>query len=252
MALWVSAFISALFIAPNAQSNLKAGFGEIDVESRRGLEIMEKKLGFPESSLTIFFSSQDPNLSATHDKFASELQESIAPLIQSPYVSRVITPYDGRTEAMISPDGKSAYVVVFLNTSIDESMDKFDELKSLISPSNLDTLVTGGIAIFADLNRAIATDLRRAELIAFPLVLIALVLVYSSVVAAGLPIVIGGLSIVFTLAMVFALSQVTDVSIFVLNIASFLGLGIAIDYSLLVVNRFREELQERRHCQRPK
>ena len=227
-----------------AQSNLKAGFGEIDVESRRGLEIMEKKLGFPESSLTIFFSSQDPNLSAKDNKFAAELQKSITPLTQSPYVSRVMTPYDGGTESMISPDEKSAYVVVFLNTSIDESMDKFDELKNLIAPSKLEVLVTGGIAIFADLNRAIASDLRRAELIALPIVLIALVLVYSSVVAAGLPIAIGGLSIVFTLAMVFGLSQITDVSIFVLNIASFLGLGIAIDYSLLVVNRFREELKQ--------
>lgn len=243
LTIWTISLIVALFLAPMAQSNLKAGFGESDVESRRGLEIMEEYLGFPEATLTILFSTNNPNLVAQDPLFKFELEKSIEILKGYPDVTRIITPYDGGTPAMISPNGKSAYAIVLLNTSIDESMDKFYQLRDMVKSSELEVLFTGGIAIFADLNKAIAVDLRRAETIALPIVLVVLVVVYGSLIAACLPIVIGGLSIAFTLAMVYGLSQITDVSIFVLNIASFLGLGIAIDYSLLVVNRFREELQ---------
>ena len=109
----------------------------------------------------------------------------------------------------------------------------------------LETWATGGVAILSDLDQASERDLRRAEIITVPIVLVVLIVVFGGVVAAGLPVALGSLSIVITLALVYLLAQRADMSIFVLNIATFLGLGMAIDYSLLMVSRFREELGQR-------
>ena len=85
-------------------------------------------------------------------------------------------------------------------------------------------------------------DLRRAELIAFPFALAALLFVFGSVVAAAVPLFVGGVTVALVLGGIYGLTFLTDLSIFSLNVASLLGLGLAIDYSLFIVNRFREEL----------
>ena len=107
------------------------------------------------------------------------------------------------------------------------------------------TIVAGGPVFYADIEKASSADLRRGEVVAFPLALIALVLVFGSLVAAVTPIVIGGFSVIAILASLFLLGHVTDLSIFVLNLATMLGLGLAVDYSLFITWRFREELARR-------
>jgi RND superfamily putative drug exporter len=86
------------------------------------------------------------------------------------------------------------------------------------------------------------SDLVSGELLAFPIVLVLMVLVFGSVVAAGLPLVVGGLAIVGTFLVLLVISSLTEVSIFALNLTTGMGLGLAIDYSLFVVSRYREEL----------
>ena len=103
----------------------------------------------------------------------------------------------------------------------------------------------GGIPIFSNLNTAAEEDLQRSEAVSLPVVLVALALVFGSLVATVLPVAMAAIAVVVTMALVFLLGQVMDVSIFVLNIATFLGIGISIDYTLLIVNRFREELPGR-------
>jgi RND superfamily putative drug exporter len=96
--------------------------------------------------------------------------------------------------------------------------------------------------VFSEIASTVREDLIRAELIAVPLTLILLLVVFRSLVAAALPLVIGGLAVVGTLALLRVLSSFTDVSIFALNLTTAMGLGLAIDYSLFIVSRFREEL----------
>ncbi|MGQ0805558.1 MAG: MMPL family transporter, partial [Actinomycetota bacterium] len=103
--------------------------------------------------------------------------------------------------------------------------------------------VGGSAEVFRVVNEQVERDLVRAELIAFPVTLVLLVLVFGSVVAAGLPLAVGGLAIVGTLLLLLVLSLATDVSIFALNAATGMGLGLGIDYSLFVVSRYREELR---------
>ena len=92
------------------------------------------------------------------------------------------------------------------------------------------------------MNEKVESDLQRAELIAFPILFLLSLLFFRSLVAAALPLLIGALAIVSTLLLLTVASQLTSVSIFALNLVTGLGLGLAIDYSLFVVSRYREEL----------
>ena len=240
--LWAMVLAVALVYAPRASSALKGGFGDIDVESRRGLRLMTERLDLPEAALILLFSS--PDLKATEPDFIQEMERALAPLGESPEVSRIITHYNSQNPSLVSPDGELAMALVMLDIDIDQAIDAYPELRGRIRSDRLALLATGGIPIFADLDDAIGRDLRRAEIIVFPLVLVALVVVFGSVAAAGLPVAMGGISVAVSLALIYGLAHVTDMSIFVLNVTTLLGLGIAVDYSLLVVSRFREELRE--------
>jgi RND superfamily putative drug exporter len=103
----------------------------------------------------------------------------------------------------------------------------------------------GGFAeVFRQVGETIEADLVRAESIAFPITLILLVIVFGSLIAAALPLVVGIISIVGSFLILTLIAQATDVSIFALNLVTAMGLGLAIDYSLFVVSRFREELRK--------
>ncbi len=238
---WLLAFLVSLTLVPKVTSSLKSGFGESDTESRAGLRLMTEKLGIPESSVTLVFSSD--RLTAADPDYAEAVERAIAPLRQLEGVVRVVTFYDAENPNMVSPDGHTTYALVQLDTDIGSSVGLFPTIRERVHSDDLQIWATGGIAIFSDLNKASEDDLRRAEVLTLPIVLIALVVVFGGVVAAGLPMVMGVVGVVITLALVYLLGQRIDVSIFVLNIASFLGLGMAVDYSLLMVSRFREELQ---------
>ncbi len=102
--------------------------------------------------------------------------------------------------------------------------------------------MTGFAQVFSEVGTTIEDDLVRAEAIALPITLVLLLLVFGTVVSASLPLAIGALSVVGTLAVLRIINMVTEVSIFSLNLTTAMGLGLAIDYSLFVVSRFREEL----------
>src|SRR5207249_5929421 len=107
---------------------------------------------------------------------------------------------------------------------------------------DLKTSIGGGPVFYEDIQAVSERDLRRAEILAFPFAIVALLLVFRSVVAAVLPALVGGGAVIVSLALIFGLGQVTDLSIFVLNITTLFGLGLGVDYSLFIVSRFREEL----------
>jgi putative drug exporter of the RND superfamily len=114
---------------------------------------------------------------------------------------------------------------------------------ALTSPSTDITFRVGGFgAAFAEVDSVVERDLVRAEEFAIPLTLLLLLFVFGSLIAAAMPLTIGGVAIVGTLLELRLLNSVTPVSIYAVNLATVLGLGLAIDYSLFIVSRFREEL----------
>ena len=238
---WVVVFLVSVPFAPRVTSQLKHGFGDLDTESRAALSLVGEELDFTESSVTLVFSSD--SLDVDDPAYAEEVERAVAPLRQLPEVVRIVTYYTVPGNTFVADDRRTTYAFVELDASVDEAVDLVEPIRSSLGETELDVWVTGGIALFADLSTYSERDLQRAELITIPLLAILLLLVFGSVVAAGLPVAMGALSVVTTLALVFVVAQATDMSIFVLNIASFLGLGMAVDYSLLMVSRFREELQ---------
>ena len=240
---WSLVFIASLPIAPRVTSVLKSGFGEADTESRAALRLMVDRMGTSQASITLVFSSSE--LQVTDPEYALRVENAVARLEDVQEVEGVVTYYETLNPHMVSSDRRTTYAFVLLSTSIGDSVDLVPVIRERLGDVGLKTWATGGIAILSDLDQASERDLRRAEIITVPIVLVVLIVVFGSVVAAGLPVALGSLSIVITLALVYVLAQRADMSIFVLNIATFLGLGMAIDYSLLMVSRFREELGRR-------
>ena len=240
IAFWTVVLLASVPFAPLAISELKQGYGEVDTESSAALRLLVDELGVSESSVVLVFSSDE--LEVSDPAYLSEVQKAVAPLAQIPEVARVVTFYTVPGDALIAADRRTTYAFVDLDTKIDAAIDVVEPIRNLLGATQLDVWVTGGVALFADISTHSEADLRRSEIITVPLLALALLIVFGGVVAAGLPVTMGLISVITTLALVFAMAQVTDMSVFVLNIASFLGLGMAVDYSLLMVSRFREEL----------
>jgi len=111
--------------------------------------------------------------------------------------------------------------------------------------AGIEVSLAGGPAFYGDVQALSEADLQRSELISLPLAAIALVFVFGSLVAAAVPLAVGGAAVVVALAVIFTVASLTPMSIFVLNLATLLGLGLGVDYSLLMTSRFREELATR-------
>ena len=124
---------------------------------------------------------------------------------------------------------------------------RWPELRALIDqPTDLTLLLTGVAPATQDQAEQSEKELVQAETVSFPFAALILILVFASLVAAGMPLVVAALAIPTTLAGVYLAAQVTELSIYVQNVATMLGLALAIDYSLFMVSRFREELRRGR------
>lgn len=152
----------------------------------------------------------------------------------------------GSPPPLRSVDGDRALVLIQIEGDETAQHEAAYEIRDRFAGADASGLLEVGVGGFAstfdEVNHTIEEDLVRAEMIALPITLLLLVLIFRSVVAALLPLVIGVFSILGTFLTLYAIGSVTDVSVFALNFTTAMGLGLAIDYSLLVVSRFREEL----------
>lgn len=148
----------------------------------------------------------------------------------------------GRPALLQSKDGASGLIVVRLSGNDGASQATAKRIVPLLGDDRLDLRFTGIAQIYVEIERVSAADLLRAELIVAPIVLLLLVLIFGSLSAAIVPLAIGGISVISTTAVLRLLTEITPVSVFALNVTTALGLGLAIDYSLFVITRFRDEL----------
>ncbi|HEY2428854.1 MAG TPA: MMPL family transporter, partial [Acidimicrobiales bacterium] len=154
----------------------------------------------------------------------------------------------GNVPPLRSEDRRSALILARLSGNDDQVNRRVHQLEaSLVGTHGPVTVTaTGQAAVFRQVADTIRADLAKAEGIAIPITMILLIFVFGSLVAASLPLAVGALAVGGTFAALTALASVTKVSIFSLNLTTALGLGLAIDYSLFVVNRYREELRKGR------
>jgi RND superfamily putative drug exporter len=147
----------------------------------------------------------------------------------------------------ISDDGASAYVLVQLEKSDEESIADLPELRALLAPPAGYTFQLGGLAPLTEDSAAQSErELVQAETISLPIAALVLIFVFGSIVAAGMPLLVAGIAIPTTLGIVYFVAQAVEMSVYVQNVATMLGLALAIDYSLFMVSRFKEELRNGR------
>jgi len=243
VAAWAIVLVGAVPLAFRASGALRSGGFVLDtLESSRAKALLEEEIGVPPAAVAIVFHSD----TAVAGSRAFELAAAAAvkDIPDAPYwtggVSHLLAP------RQVSADGHTAYDVVFLGINADGSPAALPGIRErLHQVPPLEVGLAGGPAFYGDVQEVSESDLRRSEVISLPLAGLALLLVFGSVVAAALPLVVGGTAVVVALAGVFLAANATPMSIFVLNLATLLGLGLGVDYSLLMTSRFREELAAR-------
>jgi putative drug exporter of the RND superfamily len=244
VAAWAVALGIALPLAPRVVGALRAGgFILDDLESARAKALLQTELATPPSAVVVVLHS-DTAVAGTA-AFEGPAAAAIQHVSEAPGVVRVV-PHT-LSPRQVSTDRHTAYDIVFLSIAPDDSPAALPGIRDrLAGPPGLDVELAGGPAFYGDVQSVSESDLRRSEVVSLPLAALALLLVFGSVVAAALPLVVGGAAVVVALAAIFIAASLTPMSIFVLNLATLLGLGLGVDYSLLLTSRFREELARRR------
>jgi RND superfamily putative drug exporter len=244
LAAWALLVLLAIPLAPRAPGVLSpGGFSLADLESSRAEALLVQQLGAPPSALVLVYQSTGA-ARAGDPAFEAAVRAETAGVAAAPYVRQVESHL--LAPRQVSADGRVAYDIVLLDIAPDSSPAALPGIEAALRPApGVRVSLAGGPAFYGDIQTVSESDLRRAELVSLPLAALALVLVFGSLVAAGVPLVIGGAAVATSLALIFLLASVTPMSIFVLNLATLLGLGLGVDYSLLMLSRFREELARR-------
>jgi RND superfamily putative drug exporter len=243
IAAWAVVLLVAVPLAPRLAEALRpGGFILDDLESSRARVVLENGLDLPPSAVVVVLDSD--TLRAGTPEFELAAVEATRDIARAPYVREIVSHLVAPRQ--VSADGRTAYDVVFLDLPPDDSPEALPGLEAAIRDvPGLDVSLAGGVTFYADVQDVSESDLRRSEFISLPLAALALLIVFGSAVAAGVPLAVGGTAVLIALATLFLIASATPMSIFVLNLATLLGLGLAVDYSLLMTSRFREELAHR-------
>ena len=218
------------------------GWYDPSAESQQVANRLAADLGQGGSTLVVLF--QAPGRSdATSPAFQADVATALAGLKSDSRVGAVIGYAQTGSSRFISTAGDATWVLLDLNLTQDQAISAVDGIRSeIVAPAGLTVQLTGSAALSAAMSAQSERDLSRAETVSLPIALVILLLVFGSLVAAGLPLFVAGLTIPTTLAIVWVLAQRITMSVFVTSVVTMLGLALAIDYSLFMVSRFREEM----------
>jgi RND superfamily putative drug exporter len=190
-----------------------------------------------DAGIVALVSSGDVHTPAAHQR-VSRLESELR---TQPDVASVKSFYDAHDPAMVSRDGGSTYVLAYFKPLSDKRLSDDAKLIEQRFQGQHDVKLGGSAIANAQVNTQVGNDLAHAELLAFPFIFLLSLLFFRSLVAALLPPLLGGLAIIGTFFLLRVVSNFTDLSVFALNLTTGLGLGLAIDYSLFIVSRYREE-----------
>jgi RND superfamily putative drug exporter len=245
----VAAFVAIAAVAgKDVESHLKAaGFTDSASESERAGALLRGELGYdPNPGLVVVVRSPDGGrLDLASPSFRREVDRLSRGIARVEYIGRVVNPLrEPAAASLIARDGESLSIAAYLSTADVQDAGGYaaEDVSSVLATSRLDTALAGYAAGFNETNDQTRKDLTTAELIAFPILALFLLFVFRGVVAAAIPLLLGVVSIVGTLLVLRIMAGFADTSLFALNIATGLSLGLAVDYALLMVSRYREEI----------
>jgi RND superfamily putative drug exporter len=219
------------------------------MEAVRAVRLLDEELSPKPPTFGLILSH--PTLSASEPAFREAAERALAPLRADARVKRVRT-WETGDARWVSKDGRRGVVMVelhgrapaFASMVVPSAPPEiYEALRGQVRSDTLDIVAFGPVALNHDFTQMVKADLRRAELVVLPVVLVLLILVFGSVVAAALPLLVGLLGVAAGFAAIAVLAQVMPVSAYATNVVSMIGLGVAIDYSLFVVSRFRDEMR---------
>lgn len=236
---------AGIFGVPVAKSLSAGGFQDPTAESAKATQLLAEKFNRGDMQLVISVTgdrADSPAAQATGTEIARKLEAS-------PYVTEVTSAWTvppPASSALISEDGRTGLVVAGITGGESGAQKHAKELTDeLVHDRDGVTVRAGGEAmIYVQINGQSEKDLLMMESIAIPLSFLVLVWVFGGLMAAALPLAVGGFAILGSLAVLRLFTMVTDVSIFALNLTVAMGLALAIDYTLLIISRFRDELAE--------
>ncbi|MDQ1741298.1 MAG: putative drug exporter of the superfamily, partial [Pseudonocardiales bacterium] len=233
--------VLAAGVGHSVEKHLKAaGFTDSSSESERAIAVLRNNLGYDATPglVVLVRAPGGGTLDLADPKTKAEVGRIKGELAHTDFVGKANGPLPAK-------DGRSVVLLGHLSTQdLEEDGGKAaEDAKSKITSDRLDVGIGGFAPSFNEVNDQTRTDLTKAELIAFPLLTILLLIVFRGVIAASIPLVIGVISILGSFLLLRVMSLFVDTSLFALNISTGLSLGLAVDYALLMVTRYREELE---------
>lgn len=233
---------AALFGIPAANNLSGGGFLDPDSESAQANALLAERFEQGDMELVLLLTSPGGVKSGPAQLVGAEI---VRQLHHSNGVGRVSSPWDTQpTPGTMTDDGNSAIILVALEGDENSAAKHARTLADRFTGDRGGvTVQAGGSAmVYAQVNQQTEKDLLRMELVAIPITFAALVWVFGGVLAALVPMAVGGFAILGSLAVLRAIALVTDVSIFAMNVTVALGFALAIDYTLLIISRYREEI----------
>jgi len=239
-------FVVASFaVASGVTDRLTSGgFYDPNSESQRAAAILERQFGTQDPNIVLLVTAKHGTVD--NASVADAGRAVTDQLAAEPDVSHVVSYWSlDNAPPLKSSDGRQALVLAAIAGSDDHVNDVIEVVSPHLTRDNetVRVAVGGRAEVFRQVGDTIKDDLSRAEAIAFPITLVLLLIVFGSLVAAGLPLLVGIVAIAGSFLALYIVSSLTDVSIYSINLVTAMGLGLAIDYSLFIVSRFREELR---------
>lgn len=218
------------------------GYGDPNSSSEKALSTLSSRFKDQRADLVILFSSSEPSITGDPST-AQFVRRQLDTAESTAGVAHVASYFSTGAPDFVSAEGKQTFATITLEGSEAQKTAALHDLQNQIKPGGgVDVGFGGAVAVNDQISNQISKDLTKAELLSFPILAILLVLVFRSVVAALVPLSLGGLSILVAFLLVRIITSFTTVSVYAINIITLMGLGLAIDYSLFIVSRFREEL----------
>ncbi|HEX6032561.1 MAG TPA: MMPL family transporter [Tepidiformaceae bacterium] len=220
------------------------GFDDPGSESGHVKRVIDENLGGDGADVIALY-TLPPGKTVEDPDVQASIRAAMDRARRDPDVRRATTFYDTGSPDFVSADGTMTFALISLHGTDTEKFDSVERLKPELEAEGMNVELGGTVPVAATVQDTVESDLRRAEMIALPITAVLLVAIFGSLVSAGVPLALGAFAMVMALTVLRVLAAFTDVSIFAVNIVSVLGLGLAIDYSLFILNRYREELPGR-------
>jgi putative drug exporter of the RND superfamily len=239
IAFWILTTIVLGFYAVKLPSLLNGSGFDMEGSFSKVENILQDKFNQPKSSVMLVFESK--KYTALDDNYKAFVDDTLSSLSNVDDAVGVQNPYNA-PDKMIK--GHVSYAAVNFDKGFNDLKVQIQQIRErLPKDGDISVSITGGPVIAEDMNTASQQDLARAEAIGIPAALIILLLAFGGLVAAGLPIIVGLISVASSLGLLYFYGLTANLSIFLLNVVPMIGLALGIDFALLLVNRFREELR---------